>query len=188
MNKYLILVKHSLPEIDKTLPAREWKLSEEGRVRAEQLAEELRRFQPDVVISSNERKAKETAEIIGRLHQLKFHIAEDLREHDRGNVSPLSQDQFRASVQEFFEKPDELVFGQETAAQTHARFYRAVHSILNEYKNKTIVIISHGTVISLFVSRLTGSSDFELWNMLGLPSYIAMDLHSNTLIVRDKIS
>jgi len=188
MNKYLILVKHSLPKIDENVPAREWELSEEGRVRAEQLAEELRRFQPDVIISSNERKAKETAKIIGKLHRSKFSIAEDLHEHDRGNVSHLSQEQFRALVHEFFQKPDQLVFGQETAENAHARFYRAVHSILNEHKNKTIVIVSHGTVISLFVSRLTGSSDFELWSMLGLPSYIAIDLHSNTLIVKDKIS
>jgi broad specificity phosphatase PhoE len=187
MGKYLILVKHSLPKIRENVPAREWRLSEEGRVRAERLAEELRRFQPDAIISSNEPKAKETAEIISRLHHLKFHIAEDLHEHDRSNVSHLSQEQFRTSVREFFQKPDELVFGKETADQAHARFYRAVHSVLNEHENKTIVVVSHGTVISLFVSRLTGSSDFDLWNMLGLPSFIAMDLHSNTLIVRDYI-
>jgi broad specificity phosphatase PhoE len=188
MNKHLILVKHSVPEIVESLPSQEWKLSELGRARAERLAEKLRHYQPEVIISSNEPKAKETAEIIARIHQLELHVAEDLHEHDRSNVTYLAHNEFQAFVREFFQKPGELVFGRETADQAHARFYRSVHLILNEHTNKTVVIVTHGTVLSLFVSRLTGSSDFELWNMLGLPSFIAMDLHSNTLIVRSNIA
>lgn len=187
MKKYLILVKHSLPTVVESIPASEWKLSDEGRMRAERLAEQLRDFEPDIIVSSEESKAKETAEIISRLLQLEMQVIPDLHEHDRNNVSYLSQEQFRTSVRQFFQTPDELVFGKETAHQAHARFYRAVHSILNEHRNKTVVIVAHGNVISLFVSRLTGSSDFELWSMLGLPSFIALDLHSNTLILRDHI-
>jgi broad specificity phosphatase PhoE len=91
-------------------------------------------------------------------------------------------------MHEFFLKPGELVLGTETADQAHARFYRSVHAILKEHPDKTVAIVTHGTVISLFVSRLTGSSDFELWNMLGLPSFIAIELRSNTLIVRENIA
>jgi broad specificity phosphatase PhoE len=187
MKKYLILVKHSLPELVEGLPAYHWKLSKEGRERAKRLAEELTNFEPEVIVSSSEPKAKETAEILAEYHHLELHIAEDLHEHDRSNVAFLSRDQFQSSVREYFQKPDMLIFGKETAHQSYTRFYRAVHFILNEHKDKTIVIVSHGTVISLFVSRLTGSPDFELWTMLGLPSFVALDLHSNTVIVRDKI-
>jgi broad specificity phosphatase PhoE len=187
MKNYLVLVKHSLPEVVESLPAREWKLSEEGRSRAERLAEELILFQPEVIVSSNEPKAKETAEILAKNHQLELHVVEDLHEHDRSNIPYLSQAEFQASIQDFFQRPDKLVFGRETANQVYARFHRAVHSVLNEHVNKTVVIVTHGTVISLFVSRLTGSSDLELWNKLGLPSFIAMDLHSSTLIVSSNI-
>ena len=188
MSKYLILVKHSVPQIMQEMPARDWNLSELGRARAEQLAQLLTQYEPEVIISSQEPKAKETAEIITRIHKLSHHVVEDLHEHDRSNVPFLAQDKFQASIHEFFQKPDELVFGRETADQAHARFYRSVHSILNEHTGKTVVIVTHGTVISLFVSRLTGSSDFEIWNMLGLPSFIAIELHSNTLIVKENIA
>jgi broad specificity phosphatase PhoE len=187
MKKYLILVKHSLPEVVKNLPAHEWKLSDQGRVWAERLAGQLSRFQPEVIISSSEPKARETAEIIARMLQLEMHITQDLHEHDRSDVPYLSQEKFQGSIREFFQKPDELVFGRETADQAHRRFYRAVHSVLDDHMNKTVAIVAHGTVISLFVSRLTGSSDLELWNLLGLPSFVAIDLHSNTVIVRSKI-
>jgi len=188
MKKYLILVKHSVPEIEADRPANTWRLSEEGRLRALHLAEHLESFEPEVIVSSNEPKAKETAEIVALRLQLYAQILSDLHEHDRSNVPYLAHDAFQASIRHFFQKPDELVFGSETASEAHARFFRAVHSILNVYRNKTVVIVTHGSVISLFVSRLTGRSDLELWNMLGLPSFVAMDLHSNTLIVKNKIA
>lgn len=187
MTKYLVLVKHSVPRVQAQDPANTWELSEEGRVRAHRLAEQLETFTPEVIVSSDEPKAKETAEILARQFQLDVQILPDLHEHDRSNVPFLSYDGFQVSIREFFQKPDELVFGRETADQAYKRFYRTVHSILKENRNKTVVIVTHGTVISLFVSRLTGSSDLELWNTLGLPSFIAMDLSSNTLIVRNTI-
>ena len=187
MTMYLILVKHSLPELDETRPTNTWKLSNEGRVRAQRLAEELESFQPEVILSSNEPKAKETAEILASQLRLEVQTAPDLHEHDRSTVPFLSHDKFQASIREFFQKPDELVFGSETANQTYTRFYRAVHSILKEHRKKSVVIVTHGTVISLFVARLTGSSDLELWSKLGLPSLVAMDLQSNTVIVKNNI-
>jgi broad specificity phosphatase PhoE len=187
MSKYLILVKHSLPQIEEDHPANMWMLSEEGRLRAHSLAEQLEELKPEVVVSSNEPKARETAEILARLLKLDMKIFPDLQEHDRSNESYLPHKVFQASIRDFFQKPNELVFGNETANQAYTRFYRAVHSVLSENINKTVVIVTHGTVISLFVSRLTGSSDLELWNQLGLPSYIALDLQSSNLIVKSTI-
>jgi len=177
MKKFLILVKHSLPEIVEGLPANHWRLSKEGQALSHRLAERLNYYQPEVIVSSNEPKAKETAEIIARKQQLELHIVDDLHEHDRSNVSYLSQDEFQASIWEFFQKPDVLVFGRETANQAYMRFHA----------NKTVVIVTHGTVISLFISRLTGTSDLLLWNKLSLPTFVVLDLESNTLIERENI-
>lgn len=187
MTKYLILVKHSLPQIVEDRPANTWKLSAEGRLRAHRMATQLEGLEPEVIVSSDEPKAQETAEILSRHFELDLHILPDLHEHDRSDVPYLSHRTFQASIREFFQKPDELVFGKETANEAYTRFYRSVHSILEKYQNQTVLLVSHGTVISLFVARLTGSSVLELWNELGLPSFIALDLHSSTLIVRSTI-
>jgi len=187
MKKYLILVKHSLPEIVEGLPARGWKLSDEGRIRAQQLAERLSLFQPEYIISSVEPKARETAEIIARRHSLELHIADGLHEHDRSKTPYLSKDELQAAIREFFEKPDMLVFGSETADEAYERFDQAVRSILDCHPNETVVIVAHGTVISLLVSRLTGTSDFLLWNGLGLPSYVVLDMQTNVLITSENI-
>jgi broad specificity phosphatase PhoE len=188
MTKYLILVKHSVPEIVEGRPANRWKLSQQGQVRAQQLAEHLESFVPEVIFSSDEPKAQETAAILANRLGQELHLVPDLHEHDRSNVPFLPHDAFQGSIRDFFQKPDELVFGRETANQAYTRFYRAIHSLLNEHQNKTIVLVTHGTVISLFVSRLTGSSDFELWSKLGMPSFVAIDLGSSTVIVRSNIA
>lgn len=187
MTKYLILVKHSLPEVVASLPANQWRLSSEGRTRAQRLAEKLVCYHPELIVCSNESKAKETAEIIVRIHQMEMHVVDGLHEHDRSNVPYLSGEQFQASVREFFQKPDTLVFGKETANQAHARFERAVHAVLSACVDKTVIIVAHGTVISLYVSRLTGISDLLLWNELDLPSFVVIDLQSNKLIAKENI-
>jgi broad specificity phosphatase PhoE len=188
MNQYLILVKHSLPEIVENIPAREWHLSEKGRLRAEQLAERLVSYHPQFLVSSTEPKAGETAEIVARNLQIPMHIVENLHEHDRSNTAYQSKAEFEEAVREFFANADQLVFGNETADDAHARFSNAVYSVLNGHKGETIVIVAHGTVISLFVSRITGISDFQLWSELGLPSLVVLDMGSNTLIAKENIS
>ena len=187
MRNYLILVKHSLPEIREDLPAREWTLSKEGFFRARQLAERLSPYQPQILVSSPEPKAVETAGMIARKHHLSLQIVDDLHEHDRINVPHLSKQEFEEATRKFFKIPDKQVFGSETADKAHERFSNAVHSLLNIYKDKRIVVVSHGTVISLFVSRLTGGSDYSLWKDLGLPGFVVLDMLSKRLTTFENI-
>ena len=60
----LILVKHSLPEINLAIPAPGWRLSDEGRHRAARLARLLTGSGSGRTVSSPEPKALETAGII----------------------------------------------------------------------------------------------------------------------------
>ncbi len=187
MKKYLILVKHSLPQIVENLPAHEWRLSADGQARAQRLAERLSRFQPEIIVSSVELKAMETAGIVANSFGLAYQCLQDIHEHKRNATPFLSKDEFESAVHEFFQKPDALVFGSETANQSHKRFCDAVNNILNSHRDKTIVIIAHGTVISLFVARLIGISGWLLWNELGLPSFVVIDMKSKVLVEKENI-
>ena len=187
MNKQLILVKHSLPEIVENIPAREWHLSQEGRARADRLAEKLMAYEPEVLISSDEPKAIETAEILSRKLQLPHSVFENLHEHERSKAGYLTRNEFENAVREFFAKPDALAFGGETANQAHERFSTAIFSVLHTYPEKTIILVSHGTVVSLWVSRLIGTSPFELWKELGLPSFVVLDMDANTIVEKENI-
>lgn len=126
----LILVKHSLPEIVPAMPASQWRLSETGRLKCSILAGRLAVHHPDVVVASSEPKAAETGQIIANLLGRPFATAEELHEHDRGNVGFLSGEHFEAAIARFFENPQSLVLGRETADQAHQRFAAAIEVII----------------------------------------------------------
>ena len=180
--KYLILVKHSVPEVIENIPAREWTLSEEGQIRARELAGKLIPYQPELIVSSVEPKAHETAKILAENVGLGFQIVDGLHEHDRSQSPYYSKAEFQKLIQEFFAKPTELVFGNETANAALLRFRGAVDVVSNSYQNKNVAIVAHGTVISLYVSWLTGCDGYDMWKKLGLPSFVLLDIQSKTLI------
>ena len=186
--KHLILVKHSLPEILENVPAREWHLSETGEVRARKLADKLIRYRPEIIVSSIEPKAQETASIIAENLGLEIQVIDGLYEHDRSGGPYYSKDEFQNLVREFFENPDELIFGNETASSALVRFRQTVDFVLNSYDNKNIVAVAHGTVISLYVSWLTGCDGYNLWNELGLPSFVVLDIQSKTLMNTENLT
>jgi broad specificity phosphatase PhoE len=187
VNRQLTLVRHSLPEIKKDLPACEWRLSEEGKARARRLADVLKSHGLDFIATSNEPKAVETTQILADQFGLQPRVIAGLHEHERRTTPYLSKPDFEAVVRQFFEKPDIPVFGDETADQAHERFSGAVQSILSEYKTNKIAIVAHGTVISLFVSRLIGKSAFKIWSELGLPCFVVLDMQSKKLITLENI-
>lgn len=172
----LLLIKHSLPEIRETIPAREWRLSEEGRGRCKSLAELIRPYSIQQVVSSLEPKAIETGQLLAGFIETPFSTCEGLHEHDRTNGPFLVRREFEEKVALFFEKSSELVMGGETADEAHSRFQKAVQKLLSSFPNTNLAVVAHGTVISLYVSRLIGIDPFPLWKQLGLPSFVALSL------------
>ena len=170
----LVLVKHSLPEIDPAVPSREWRLSEEGRARSRILAEQLDQYDLEVIASSNESKAIETANISACRLNVPVEVVEGLHEHERSNVGFLEKDRFEQSIARFFSRPAELVFGEETADAAYDRFSAAVHGVSDRFPQTNMALVTHGTVLSLFMSRISGLKPFATWKQLGLPSFIVL--------------
>src|SRR3954470_845340 len=107
----LILVKHASPLKDSEKPAHEWRLSDDGRVAAGKLADQLREsdLAIDVIVTSDEPKAQETAEIIAGILGKPVETAIDLHEHDRSSVPVMPTRDFISSVAQFFKETNRLV-------------------------------------------------------------------------------
>jgi broad specificity phosphatase PhoE len=172
----LILIRHSLPERDTTIPAAQWRLSHQGRERCRALAEQLKPYNLTLLISSGEPKAVETARLAGGQLGIASQIAAGLHEHDRSNLGFLPErGRFEALVQEFFEKPGEKVFGAETADQTHGRFLAAVETLVQTHLDEKLGIVAHGAVIALLASRANGLDAFAFWQRLGMPGFVVVE-------------
>ncbi|MGQ0549025.1 MAG: histidine phosphatase family protein [Armatimonadota bacterium] len=178
----LILVKHSAPEIVPATPARLWQLSEAGRLKCARLAEHLAAHHPDVIVSSVEPKAAETAQIVADFLGKPVETAEGLGEHDRSNIGFLTTERFEAAVGEFFQAPQRLVFGRETADQAYRRFAAAVEDILANHPGNTVTLVTHGTVIAMYVARAVPLDPFLLWKRLGTPSFVVLSLSERRVV------
>ena len=178
----LLLVKHAQPEIVTSIPSREWKLSDAGKRSCLTLAEQLRVYAPEVVVASREPKASETGKIVAQHLELPWSKFEGLHEHERSNEQYSGQETFHSNIRAFFLQPDKLSYGQETANQAHDRFSAAVDNVMLTYPDKTVVVVCHGTVITLYISRRTGLEPYALWASLGLPSLIAFDTEQSKVI------
>jgi broad specificity phosphatase PhoE len=166
-----------LPEIDPDRPASQWQLSEQGRARCITLAEKISVFQPAVIVSSLEQKTQETAAILALRFGLQVKVIEELHEHERGNEPYLaSPELFRARIKELFQHPKQLVYGTETALQTLARYTTAIHCVISEHMDQNIVVVSHGTVMSLFVAHYNRLDAYQFWLNLAIPDIVVLSL------------
>jgi broad specificity phosphatase PhoE len=186
----LILIKHARPEVVPGRPASTWLLSEDGKRNCRPLAERVRGYGPEVVVTSTEPKANETGLRMSSVLGLPFESAPGLHEANRDTV-PFHDDidEWYAAVANFFATPDEVVLGEESAAEATNRFSEAVEGVLARNPERTVAIVCHGTVISLYAANMAGIDPFPLWKSLGLPSFIVMSGPDRDVIeVVDRIS
>jgi broad specificity phosphatase PhoE len=186
----LILVKHAMPEIVPGRPPSSWLLSEAGMKSCRPLAERLREHGPEIIVTSTEPKANETGLRVSSALGIPFESAPDLHETLRDTVAfHDNPDEWQVSISRFFDHPDELVLGEETAEQATQRFTAAVDVVLARHPEQTIAIVCHGTVISLYVARMSGIDPFPLWQRLGLPAFVVLSRPQGDILeVVDEIS
>ena len=170
----LLLVRHSLPVITGDQTASMWQLSEEGRRRCERLAEMLAAHRPGVIVTSTEPKAIETGQIVGEQLGVPVKAAPNLHEHERPGTDLDTFEQFQAKVARLLENPGEGVFGAETGDQARERFAAAVDKALKQHPDGNVAIVSHGTVMTLFLARAVGIDPVPFWKGLGLPAFVVL--------------
>ncbi|MBW3536711.1 MAG: phosphoglycerate mutase family protein [Actinobacteria bacterium] len=178
----LIFVRHGSPLVDVEQPANTWPLSEEGRAASARLAERLRLHAPDLFVSSAEPKASQTAYLLAVALDADFQTAEGLEEHHRSKAGYLDKGTFDDKVRDLFRNPDKRVFGEETANQAANRFAKAVKSVQKLNPRRSLAIVSHGTVISLWLERNAGADGLVTWKMLGLPSFVVYDRKAKKVV------
>jgi len=171
----LLLVKHALPDVRPGVSADHWLLGKEGRAQSLLLAERLRPRYPGIVITSEEPKAAETGNIVADVLGLPRYTAPNLHEHDRSGV-PYFGDRadFEAAVRAFFSRPDERVFGLESADEAKRRFVKAVKQMLQSCPEENIVLTSHGVVNTLFVSAHNDVEPFTFWQAWALGTFAVL--------------
>ena len=174
MTRTLHLIKHGKPFIIPGVPAHEWNLASDALDGLPALTERLNPL-PGIVISSEEPKAKATAQALAAALNVQHRPMLGLHEHLRYTNEYTSTEEFQARFQRFFAEPDLVVVGEESARDALTRFRNAVNAVMQANAQENVAIVSHGTVISLLVAEANGLDPFPLWQSLKLLNAVSVE-------------
>lgn len=148
-NAVVRYLTHPEVVIDPLIPVPQWRLSETGRGRAKIAARSGWLRETTRIISSAERKAIETAEIISQHLGVEMEIREATHENDRSATGVLSQAEFEATADRFFAQPMTSVRGWERAIDAQTRIVREVETVLARDRAGDVLFVGHGGVGTL---------------------------------------
>jgi broad specificity phosphatase PhoE len=142
---------------DPSVPVPEWNLSEIGRSRILAV-----RDRPWVrllagIVSSAERKAKETAAILAEAAGVEFRTVAKMGENDRSATGYLPPPEFEEAADWFFANPEQSFRGWERAVDAQARIGSALDAVLGNWPvERPIAFVGHGAVGTLLKCHLAG--------------------------------
>lgn len=162
--RHLLWVRHALPAADPATPARDWPLTPEGRDAAAALARSIQGLPgPRALVTSDERKAVETAEAMcDALDLAPAEVCADLREVQR----PWTEGDYRAAAREYLRsgsapgwEPREEVLGRVTTALVD-----------HWWPEGTTIAVGHGLAMSIWAAEaIDGRDAIEFWEGLAFP-------------------
>lgn len=139
------------------------RLTEVGLRQAEQIAIELSGETIHAIYSSSLERARQTAQLVSRPHNLPVMIEDDVRELDHGELEGLTFNEIKERFSEFLTvwrtAPAELqIPGGERLADVAERAWRALSRIAQRHQtDQTVIVVSHNFPILGVVCRVTGT-------------------------------
>ena len=141
----------------------------------------MEQFLPAAMFSSPETKARQTAERIGLHLGIEYSVRDELREHRRPSVF-LPQSEFHENICRFFASPDSIVYGSESSNDVARRIEAEIGRALADHPDRNVLMVSHGTAMTSFISRHATTDAYSLWESLGLPCFVAFALPSFDIV------
>ncbi|MDP3727357.1 MAG: class I tRNA ligase family protein, partial [bacterium] len=134
-------------------------LSEAGRQRAGKMAKELRRSGIDLIFSSDVRRARETAEAIGRAVGKPVKLDPRLREISMGEFEGKPDHAYGDHFQNQAEKYEKRVPGGESLREVKKRMLSFALEMQANHPGKTVLAVSHGDPLWALRGALSGFDD-----------------------------
>jgi broad specificity phosphatase PhoE len=161
----LILVRHGESEGNRDRRfsiSSEIELTEIGRQQVHEVAQRIKtRFQPELIISSSFRRARQTSAIIAAELNLPVEVVEDIHERDLGTLRGESYERLRELVREApdFDPKQGWLWrpeGGESYEDVRLRVTAAFVRLSARFPEHEVIVVSHGGVMLSMWAHITG--------------------------------
>jgi 2,3-bisphosphoglycerate-dependent phosphoglycerate mutase len=148
-------------------------LSESGRAAALRVADLLACEHVAMIVSSPYRRAVETVQPLADRLGVSIAIEDDLRER-RLSAGPVED--VRAAIEATWRNFDFAHPGGESSSTAQERVSRAIGRIVEDARDRNVVIASHGNALALFLRTIDPAVGFAFWSRMSLPDVFSVDV------------
>lgn len=181
MSTFVYMVRHA--ESPKEGNERTRGLTEKGRKEARQLTVLLMPEEVDVVISSPYRRSILTVERLAQQLGQEVLVYEDLKERVfSAEDKRLSDKELLPLLEKSFTNPDYALEGGESNADCQTRALKVLKELLAVYREKKIVISSHGAVMTLMMGFYDAKFDLDFLQSTSKPDIYRMEFNDQELL------
>lgn len=184
-NNTLILVRHAETKVDKNTLISKWILTEKGRLDANNLFNSELFHDVDVIFTSGEEKAYQTAYALAKRLHKKIIKNKNLNEISRDQGRFLkTKDEYLKTMKFCIENRTQSYNNWETANHALERFSKAIHEIDREFSNKKILIVAHGGVINLYFAKILEHLD-NVFERMATNTFCDYGIIQNSKVIKD---
>ncbi len=132
-------------------------LNDAGKAQAEKTAEALKNTPIDLIISSNQKRARETAEIISKtLGDKEIIIEEELHERSMGDAEGVARNEAIEKYGKRLYDYEVNDYGGESYKEVEKRAWAAFQKHQKIHKHKNVIVVSHGGTIRMLMKQIRG--------------------------------
>ncbi|MGC8506361.1 MAG: histidine phosphatase family protein [Thermoplasmata archaeon] len=170
----LYVVRHAEIKIDADAPPDKWKLTDNASDAVVKMLNGISADRIDRIYYSPLPKASQTADIINNIYGIAKAERDCLREVER-HFPYVDHGTFTRYVEQYLSGHDDRNF--ERYYDVRERIVSCVMDILRESAGKSVMVVSHGMVITVLYRHLIGTAlDPGGWKTLKMPDLSVIDL------------
>lgn len=175
-------VTHPNVLVDPDAPIERWGLDATGVARATTMLRQPWVADVGRVVSSDETKALQTAELLAAHLGLQVEVRAGIGENDRSATGFLPPDEFERTADAFFAEPERSVRGWERAVDAQRRIVDALADLLDAPTADRTVVVGHGGVGTLWCCALRGVPISRAHDQPGQGHHIAVDVATRRVL------
>lgn len=159
-------------------------ISERGRLDAIELWRKFKDIDVHKVYSSPYKRAIQTVEGIALDKNLAINLIDDMRERKKidGKL-----DNFQENVKKLWDNTSFKFIGGESNKEGQVRGVNAITNLLRENDGKSIVIGTHGDIMTLILNYYDNSYGYEFWKALDMPDAYKLTFSNEKICNIEKV-
>ena len=157
-------------------------LSTQGLIDAKKVADIMDNKKIDLIVSSPYKRAIQTIEEIATNKDIEIIVYEELRERQLKGAFKLTEDEIYQAIKTSFEDIDFQLTEGDSVRDVQYRAIPVIKNLLNNYKGKTIIIGTHGNVMTIIMNYFDKAYGYEFWKNTSKPDIYKLVFSGENLL------